>query len=121
MVSISTANNNILVSMMQGGGFEKLQFHKAPSICSTVPMEAVVFKAEQPVVLPKGLKEIPSLHGVTQAISMLCKKKEESIDSFVHIKFPFGMVDYNGLKQLQLYHHELNLNPILHKPQNRCL
>ena len=39
-------------------GFEKLQFHNAPSICSTVPMEAVVFKAEQPVVLPKGLKEI---------------------------------------------------------------
>ena len=72
-------------------------------------MEAVVFKAEQPVVLPKGLKEIPSLHGVTQAISMLCKKKEVSIDSFVYIKFPFGMVDYNGLKQLQLYHHELNL------------
>ena len=60
--------------MMQGGGFEKLQSHKAPSICSTV--QAVVFKAEQPVVLPKGLKEIPSLHGVTQAISMLCKKKE---------------------------------------------
>ena len=48
--------------MMQGGGFEKLQFDKAPSICSTVPMDAVVFKAEQPVVHPKGLKEIPSLH-----------------------------------------------------------
>ena len=26
----------------------------------------------------------------------------------MYIKFPFGMVDYNGLKQLQLYHHELN-------------
>ena len=32
----------ILESMMQGGGFEKLQFDKAPSISSTVPMEVVV-------------------------------------------------------------------------------
>ena len=58
--------------MMQGGGFEKLQFGIAPSICLTVPMEA----------------EIPSLHSVTQVISMLCKKEEVSIDSFVYIKFP---------------------------------
>ena len=81
---------------MQGGGFEKLQFDKTPSN-STVPMEAVVFEAEQPVVHPKGLKEIPSLHSVTQAITMLCKKKK--IDSFVYIKFSFEMVDYNGLKK----------------------
>ena len=26
----------------------------------------------------------------------------------VYINFPFGMVDYNGLKQLQLYQHKLN-------------
>ena len=58
MISISIANNKlkiILVSMTQGGGFEKLQFDKAPSICSTVPMEAVAFKAEQPVVHSKEL------------------------------------------------------------------
>ena len=58
MISISTTNNKlkiILVSMiMQEGGFEKLQLDKAPSISSTVPMEAVVFKAEQSVVHPKG-------------------------------------------------------------------
>ena len=53
MISISTANNILkitLMSMMQGGGFEKLQFDKAPSICSTVPMEAVVSRQKQPVV-----------------------------------------------------------------------
>ena len=56
MVSFSIVNSKlkiILVSMMQGGGFEKLQVDKAPSICLTVPMEAV--EAEQPVVHPKGL------------------------------------------------------------------
>ena len=35
-------------------------------------------------------------------------KKERSIDSFVYIKFPFRMADYNGFKELQLYHHKLN-------------
>ena len=78
-VMISSIANNklkiILVSMMQGGGFEKLQFDKAPSICLTVSMEAV--EAEQLVVVhPKGLR-IPSLNGVTQVISMLCKKKKK--------------------------------------------
>ena len=74
---ISTRNNkNFLLSMMQVGGFEKLQLDKA-SICLTVPIDAVVFKAEQPVVHPKGLIEIPSLHSVIQAISMLCKKRKK--------------------------------------------
>ena len=88
---------------MHMGGFEKLQFDKA-SICSTIPIDAVVIKAEQPVLHPKGLIEIPSLHSVIQAMSMLCKKKGRNC--FVYVKFPLGMVDYNHnrLKQLQLYH-----------------
>ena len=44
----------ILVSMMQGGIFDKLQFDKAPSICSTVPMEAVVFEADSQLFIQKG-------------------------------------------------------------------
>ena len=71
-------------------------------------MEAVVSKVEKPVVHPRGLTEIPSLHSVTQAISVLCKQKEVSMKIFVYIKFPFGLLDYNGLKQLQLYHCDLN-------------
>ena len=55
MISISTQNNKFRV-INAGGGFEKLQFDKATSNCSTVPMEAVVFKAEHPVVHPKGLR-----------------------------------------------------------------
>ena len=52
------------------------QFDKAPSICLTVPMEAVVFKAEQPVVHPKGLK-IPSLNSATQVIRIMYKKRSK--------------------------------------------
>ena len=60
--------------MMQGGGFEKLQFDKAPSICLTVPMEAV--EAEQPVVHPKGLRNSFSQRR-NPGISMLCKQKKK--------------------------------------------
>ena len=68
-------------------------------------MEAVVSKVEKPVVHPQGITEIPSLHSVTQAISVLCKQTKIF---FVYIKFPFGLMDYNGLKQLQLYHCDLH-------------
>jgi len=71
-------------------------------------MEVASSEGEQPVVHLEKLKEIPSFHNVTQAISMLYKRKEVSSDSFVYIKFPFGMIDYKGLKQLQSYHHNLN-------------
>ena len=71
-------------------------------------MEAVVSKVEKPVVHPQGLTEIPSIRSVTQAISVLCKQTEVSMKNFVFIKFPFGLMDYNGLKQLQLYHCDLH-------------
>ncbi len=31
-------------------------------------------------------------------------KKRESVNYFVYIKFPFGLLDYNRLKELQAYH-----------------
>ena len=39
---------------------------------------------------------------------MLCKQTEVSMKIFVYIKFPFGLMDYNELKQLQLYHCDLH-------------
>ena len=99
---------SLLMMQQQGGGYEKQIYDENPPIFTSISMEAVVSKVEMPVVHPKGLKEIPCLRTVTQAISMLCKKEEVSIDNFVYIKFPFGMIDYNGLKQLQLYHFDLN-------------
>ena len=65
-----------LLMMQQGGGFENLHYDKCPPTCTSLhPIEAVVSKAEKPVI---HLKEIPSLHTVTQAISMLCKNKNKS-------------------------------------------
>ena len=95
MVSISKGNNKlktILVSMMQGGGFEKLQFDKVP-ICSTVPIDAVVFKAEQPIVHPKELKRNSFSPQCNPGKCCVKKKKKKSIDCFVYIKFPLGIMD----------------------------
>ena len=76
-------------------------------------MEAVVSKVEKPVVHPQGLTEIPSIRSVTQAISVLCKQTEVRMKNFVFINFPFGLMDYNGLKQLQLYHCDLHHKSVI--------
>ncbi len=52
------------------------------------------------IVQISTLKAIPSLGMVVHAISLLCKKRE----SVNYIKFPFGLLDYNRLKELQAYH-----------------
>ena len=73
-----------------------------------LPMEVVVSPVEIDTVHLGSLTEIPSLGLVTRAISMLCKKKEStSSDSYVYMKFPFGTLDYRGLKDLQNYHQYL--------------
>ena len=68
--------------MIQGGGFEKFHANN-PFISSSLPMEAAISEGEQPVFHLEKLKEISSFHNVTQAISMLCKRKEVySINTF---------------------------------------
>lgn len=71
-------------------------------------MKVLVSKTKIDVIHPGSLNEIPSSGVVIQAISMLCKEREcVSSDSYVYIQFPFGIIDYNGLKDLQNYHQYL--------------
>jgi len=73
-------------------------------------MEVVVYEIEKPVVPPQGLTQIPSFHSVPQAISVLCKQTEVGVKRFLYgIRFPFGLMDYTGLKQLQSYHCNMEL------------
>ena len=58
---------------------------------------------------PGSLTEIPFFDIVTQAISMLCKKREcVSSNSFLYIKFSFGVLDIK-LKELLKYHQYLKM------------
>ncbi len=71
-------------------------------------MDVIVSEVEKPVVHPGGLTEIPSLYTVTKAISILCKQTKISMKKYVYIiQLPFGLMDYKGLKELQLYHNGL--------------
>ena len=59
---------------------------------------------------PGSLTKIPSFDIVTLAISMLCKKREcVSSNSFLYIKFSFGVLDINGLKELLKHHQYLKM------------
>ena len=71
-------------------------------------VEVLVSQTKMDIVHPGRLKELPSFGVVAQAISMLCKKRETVCsDSYVYVKFPFGVINYDGLKDLQKYHQYL--------------
>ena len=72
------------------------------TVCMFLPMEIVTFSEKVKVVEVGSLVEIPSEIQVRQAISELYKKKEHP-DTFSYIKFPFGMIDFDGLKRLHEY------------------
>ncbi len=84
-----------------------MSYEKAPIVSSSLPMDVIVSEVEKPVVHPGGLTEIPSLYTVTKAISILCKQTEVSMKKYVYIQLSFGLIDYKGLKELQLHHNSL--------------
>ncbi len=65
-----------------------------------LPMEIVTFSEGVQVVEVGNLVEIPSEIDVCQTtiFSKLYKNKEEHPDKFAYIKFPFGIIDYDGLQ-----------------------
>ena len=79
------------------------------TVCMFLPMEIVGLSERVKVVDVGKLVEIPSEIQVRQAISKLYKQKEEHPDKFSYIKFPFGMIDYDGLQMLQKYHEYIAL------------
>ena len=71
------------------------------TVCMFLPMEIVTFSERVRVVEVGNLVEIPSEIHVHHAISKLYKNKEEHPDKFAYVKFPFGMIDYDGLHMLK--------------------
>ena len=69
-----------------------------------LPMDIVTVSERIATTDVRSLTDIPSDSQVRQAISKLYKKQEEFPDKLTYAKFPFGTLDFDGLKQLQLYH-----------------
>ena len=101
----------VICGSLQGGGpepddediadpFNRKRF----TVCMFLPMEIVTFSERVKIIEVGNLVEIPSEIQVRQAISKRYKNKEERSDKFAYVKFPFGMIDYDGLQMLKTYH-----------------
>ena len=74
-----------------------------------LPMEVVTMPQRIKVVEFGSLIEIPCELQVRQAISNLHKQQSDYPDKFSYIKFPFGIIGYDGLDMLLKYHEYITL------------
>ena len=51
---------------------------------------------------------VPCAEQCRTVLSQLCKAKENNGTKFCYAQFPFGLVDYKGLKQLQAHHESVH-------------
>ena len=65
-----------------------------------LPMEVITVTERIDIVELSRLTEIPSEFQVHQAMSKLQKQREEFPDKFTYRKFPFGMMDFDGLSNI---------------------
>ena len=79
------------------------------------PFEVLSGECRQDLVEINDIREIPSEFQVRQAITELYKKGEESPDKCVYIKFPYGIMDYDGLSTLLMYHNYMALKKKIHE------
>ena len=87
-------------------------------MCMFLPMEVVTLPESIKVVEICSLTEIPSEPQVRQAISKLYKRREEHPEKFSYVKFPFGMMDYDGLNMLLTYHEYVALKKKVGEEKN---
>ena len=74
-------------------------------MCMFPPMEVITVTKPVNTVAISSLTDIPSEIQVRQAIFSLYKKQEEFNDMYTYVKFPYGILDFDGLKMLQKYHN----------------
>ena len=87
-------------------------------MCMFLPMEVVTLPESIKVVEICSLTEIPSEPEVRQAISKLYKTRQEHPEKFSYVKFPFGMMDYDGLNMLLTYHEYVALKKKVGEEKN---
>ena len=64
------------------------------------------------------LAEIPSERQIIQAISVLYIEKEKNSKNYVYIKFPFGKLCYEGLKELISYYERIQFQEKINEDRN---
>jgi hypothetical protein len=95
------------MNYLQGGGKDEFTFaSKQPTVFMLLPMEVISSPRQIPVFKVSDMSAIPSAQQVRQAISNLYKKQEVVPIHYTYVKFPFGILDYDGLKKIQEYHEQ---------------
>ena len=87
-------------------------------VCVYSQMTVVMASKLLDTVEMSSVAAIPSGTQVCEAISMLCKEQEKQQNKFVYIKFPFGMMDYDGLKSIQAYHDSVQHKQMMLEEKN---
>ena len=57
----------------------------------------------------KYLSVIPTQQQVRDAIAVIIQHKEKAPNEYAYIKFPFGLLDYTGLKDIDKYYMDIQL------------
>ena len=75
---------------------------------SFFPCEVVALVQPAPVYDINKVSMIPCAEQRRIVLSQLCKAKVNNETKFCYAQFPFGLVDYKGLKQLQAHHESVH-------------
>ena len=93
--------------IMQGGGDFKVMHQKFSTAPLQLYMEVVSSAEVMQTVDINTLSEIPAESQIIQAISILYKEKEKNPQNHVYMKFPFGILCYDRLKELRSYYDQI--------------
>ena len=94
--------------MQQGGGGENLL--KGKRIVQHFISRELIRSAEKlKVTNQECIGVIPTQQQVRDAIAHLEQEQEKTPEQFIYIKFPFGLLDNAGLKDIEKYHIDIEL------------
>ena len=79
-----------------------------PKTVTFFPCEIVTLLQLAPVCDINKVSMIPCAEQCHTVLSQLCKAKENNGTKFCYPQFPFGLVDYKGLKELQAHHESVH-------------
>ncbi len=78
----------------------------------------VVSSAEKiPTVDLSTVSEIPSEAQIVKAISIIYKEKDKQPQNYIYMKFPFGNLCFNKLKELRSYYDQVRYQDKVNEDQ----
>ena len=93
---------------MQGGGGEDVQKRKH-IVHEFISKQLIRSSEKLNVTNHDSISVIPSQQEVRDAITHIVQEQEKAPNEYVYIEFPFGRLDYTGLKEIEQYYMDVEL------------